>query len=70
MFDNRPLRRAPNIMADEEGWSGGPMKWLCPSAWSVILTTRLLLSCNPTKSVIKSDVLFEYLLIRYRAVRK
>ena len=32
MADNRPPRRAEEIMDDEEGWSGGPVKRLCRPA--------------------------------------
>ena len=45
MADNRPPRRVKVIMADEEGWSGGPVKRLCRPSRSGIPTRRVRLNC-------------------------
>ena len=54
MADNRPPRRAEEIMDDEEGWSGGPVKRLCRPARSGIPTRRPLSNSSPTRRAIKS----------------
>ena len=54
MADNRPPRRAEEIMDDEEGWSGGPVKRLCRPALRSIPPRLPLSNSNPTRRAIKS----------------
>ena len=54
MADNRPPRRAEEIMDDEEGWSGGPVKRLCRPARSGIPTRRAIITGITTRRAISS----------------